>query len=85
MQSAFVHRLFTLLMQRLMDLKCWHGNSLELAGDLHDRIKIYLKLDISEDQVAVLLEELVVDFEPSGSCSSGVAAFAAALHHLRRR
>ena len=61
MQSAFVHRLFTLLMQRLMDLKCWYGNSLELAGDLHDRIKIYLKLDISE--VAVLSEELVVDFE----------------------
>ena len=55
-QRDSTHSLFELLMQRLMDLKYWHGNSLTLAGELHDRIEIYLKLPIAEDQVAPLLD-----------------------------
>ena len=55
-QSDSTHSMFELLMQNLMDLKYWHGNSLTLAGELHDRIEIYLKLPIAEDQVAPLLD-----------------------------
>ena len=55
-QSDSTHSLFELLMQRLMDQKYWHSNSLTLAGELHDRIEIYLKLCIAEDQVAPLLD-----------------------------